>query len=185
MDSPASFEGLPCLSSFPDDCLHPEGEYDSRETLFKEISAWAKTRGYAFVTRRSKKESTGKLTITYSCDSYYRPASPSSTRQRQTTTCGTLCPFSVLAKQSLDKTTWSVRHRLHLKYSSHNHELSLHLSAYLVHRKLSEEDRAKLSSLLSAGIAPKDIRTYIRQNCDTLATAGRLQSHCRRQARSL
>ena len=162
MDSPALFESFTCLTSFPDDCLPPECEYDSRESLFKEISAWAKTRGYAFITGRSKKEKTGKLTITYSCDRCYAPASPSSKRQRKTTTRGTLCPFSILAKQSLDKTTWSIRHRLDQKHSLHNHKPSLHLSTHPVHRKLSNKDRTKVSSLLNAGIASKDIRIYIR-----------------------
>jgi len=80
MVSLASFESLPYFSSFPDDCLPPEGDYDSRETLFKEISAWAKARGYAFITGRSKKETTGRLTIIYLCDRCYRPASPSRER---------------------------------------------------------------------------------------------------------
>ena len=54
--------------------------------------------------------------------------------------------------------------------SSHNHEPSQHLSAHPAHRILSEEDKSKVASLSEAGIAPRDIRTYIRQNSNTIAT---------------
>ena len=43
-------------TSFADDCLPPEAEYESRNVLFKAINAWAATKGYAFVTKRSTQE---------------------------------------------------------------------------------------------------------------------------------
>ena len=39
-----------------------------------------------------------------------------------------------------------------------------------MHRILSDQDKSIISSLANAGIAPKDIRTYIRQNSKTIAT---------------
>ncbi|KAJ0130835.1 Catechol 1,2-dioxygenase [Fusarium oxysporum f. sp. albedinis] len=56
---------------------------------------------------------------------------------RKTTTRGTGCPFSVLAKESLDKTTWSLQHRPDKEYPKHNHPPSQHPSAHPVHRKLN------------------------------------------------
>jgi hypothetical protein len=162
-----SVEGI---ASFPDDCLPPEGDYESRDALIKSINAWAAARGYAFVTGRSTKEKTGRQTVTYTCDRACRPPNALKDRQRKTTTRGTNCQFSVLAKESLDKSTWALRHRPDKRYSSHNHEPSQHPSAHPVHRILSKEDRTKLANLSNSGIAPKDIRSYIRQNCNTMAT---------------
>src|SRR5688572_26475420 len=98
------------VNRFSDDCLPPEGDYDSRDALFTAINAWAAPRGYAFRTGRSKKERTGKLTLTFTCDRACRPPSASKERQRRTTTRGTGCQFSVLAKQSSDLATWALRH---------------------------------------------------------------------------
>lgn len=63
-----------------------------------------------------------------------------------------------------------MRHHPGVQYSSHNHEPSQHPSDHAVYRTLSEEDRSKVSSLSNAGIAPRDIRTYFRQNCNNIAT---------------
>ncbi len=164
---PTSIEGT---RLFADNCLPPEGDHESRDALFKSINTWASARGYAFVTGRSTKEKSGRQTITYTCDRACRPPDASKVRQRKTTTRGTNCQFSILAKQSFDKTTWILKHRPGSQFSLHNHEPSQHPSAHPVHRTLSEDDNAKVVSLSNAGIAPKDIRTYIRQNCNTIAT---------------
>ncbi|KAL2891664.1 hypothetical protein HOO65_011022 [Ceratocystis lukuohia] len=163
----ASVEVVP---SFPDDCLPPEREYESRELLLQSINSYALDRGYAFVTGRSTREKSDRLTVTYTCDRACKPPDASKSRKRQTTTRGTNCPFSILAKQSLDKTTWALKHRPDRRFSLHNHEPSHHPSAHPVHRILSAADQSKIASLSDAGIAPKDIRTYIRQNSDSIAT---------------
>jgi hypothetical protein len=155
---------------FPDNCLPPEGEYESRDAVCKAINAWAAPRGYAFINGRSTKEETGRHTITYLCDRRSKPPNALKERQRKTTTRGTGCEFSVLAKESLDKRTWTLRHRSDQRFSSHNHEPSQHPSSHPVHRVLSGEHMSQLTSLLNAGIAPKDIRTYIRQNTTSIAT---------------
>ena len=160
----------PALGAFREGCLPPECDYESRDALFKAINAWAAPRGYAFTTGKSTKEKTGRRTVTYSCDRSCRPPNSSKERQRKTTTRGTGCPFSVLAKESRDKKTWTLRHRPDERFSLHNHEPSQHPSAHPIHCTLSEEDTAHLRSLSNAGIAPKDIRTYIRQNTSSIAT---------------
>jgi hypothetical protein len=155
---------------FPDDCLPPEAIYSSREALYEAINSWAKQRDYAFVVGRSKKESTKRLTVTYTCDRARRPPKSSEGRKRQTTSRSTCCQFSVLAKQSLDHTTWSLKHRQGRQYAVHNHEPSLHETAHPSHRVLSEADKATISGLTDARIAPKDIQTFLRQNSNTIAT---------------
>ena len=156
--------------SFPEDTLPPERDYESRHALFKSINAWAETRGYAFTTGRSTKERSGKLTITYTCDRSCHSPDISKERHRKTTTRGTGCKFSVLAKESLDKSAWSLKHRLDKQFSLHNHMPSKHPSAHPVHRRLSTTDANKVSALSNAGVSPKDIRTFLHQNSDSLAT---------------
>ena len=157
-------------TAFSDDCLPPEGEYESRDAVFKAINTWAAPRGYAFINGRSTKEKTGRLSITYQCDRRAKPPAASKERQRKTTTRGTGCEFSVLAKESLDKTTWTLRHRPDRRFSQHNHEPSLHPSAHPTHRALSIEGLLQSSSISNAGISPKDIRTYIHQTSASVAT---------------
>ena len=164
-------------ASFADDCLPPERNYELQDALFKSINVWAATKGYAFTTGRSTKEKSGRQIITYACDRSCRPPSISKERQRNTTTRGTGCQFSVLAKESLDKGTWSLRHRPDKRFALHNHIPSQHPSAHPAHRTLSEEDATTLASLTNAGIAPKDIRIYMQQNSDSLATQQDIYNH--------
>jgi hypothetical protein len=169
-------------SLFPDDVLPPECDYVSRDALIKSINAWAESRGYAFTTGRSTTERSGKQTITYTCDRSCQPPDISRDRQRKTTTRGTGCNFSVLAKESLDKCSWSLRHRLDRQFSLHNHMPSNHPSAHPVHRRLCSDDVNAVSALSNAGIAPKDIRTYVQQTSLFLCNpAGYLQSNCCRE----
>ncbi|KAL2139328.1 hypothetical protein VTI28DRAFT_5342 [Corynascus sepedonium] len=128
-----------------------------------------KTKGYAFITGRSTKERTGRRTITYTCDRHCRPPSASRERQRKTTTRGTGCQFSVLAKETLDR-TWTLRHRPDKRFSTHNQEPSHHPSAHPVHRQLSKDDTIQLARLVNSGITPKDITTYMRQNSNSTVT---------------
>ena len=46
--------------TFPIDMLPPLGEYDSCQSLLEAINSWAKPRGYAFTTLRSKKTTSGR-----------------------------------------------------------------------------------------------------------------------------
>lgn len=157
-------------AAFPDDILPPEGIYDSRESLLMAINSWAKPRGYAFATGKSTKTPNRRVRVVFACDRNKKPPNPSTERKRRTYTRGTACKFSVLAKESLDGTSWVLSHRAGQEYAIHNHEPSQHPSAHPAHRQLSSEDRSTLTSLTSAGIAPKDIRTFLRQNLDIIPT---------------
>jgi hypothetical protein len=157
-------------NQFPADCLPPEGEYGSRDEVYKALNAWAAPRGYAFVTGRSHKEISGRVSVTYTCDRACRPPNASESRKRQTSTRGTGCQFSVLAKQSYDKTTWAVKHRPDSRFAIHNHQPSWHQSAHPVHRVLSTTEKATIGNLANAGVAPKDIRTHMRQHSSIIAT---------------
>lgn len=170
---------------FPADCLPPEREYSTRDAAYKALNAWAAARGYAFVTRRSHKETSGRVSVTYTCDRACRPPDASESRKRQTSTRGTGCQFSVLAKQSLDKTTWAVKHRPDGRFAVHNHEPSWHQSAHPVHRVLSSTEKATIGDLTNAGVAPKDIRTHLRQHSDTIATQQDIYNRIAESKRSL
>lgn len=155
---------------FSDDCLPPEREYGSREALHAAINAWAAPRGYAFVTGKSKKTESGRRIVFFSCDRGGAPPKASGVRQRSTTTRRTGCQFSVLAKEALDKTTWRLTHRPGSEFAHHNHEPSTSMSAHPVHRQLSNADRSTINNLANAGVAPKEIRSYLRQNTESHAT---------------
>lgn len=53
---------------FSDDCLLPEGYFESQRALFESINSWAMTRGYAFITQRSIKKKNGHSTVIYACN---------------------------------------------------------------------------------------------------------------------
>lgn len=158
------------IASFPEDCLPPEADYITRDALFEAINSWAAPKGYAFINGRSTKERSGKQTVTYICDRRRNHQIISKERQRKTTTRATGCEFSVLGKQSLDKTTWTVKHRSDKKFTLHNHEPSWNRTAHPVLRTLSKECVSQVSSLTNAGVAPREIRTYIRQNSNSTAS---------------
>lgn len=162
----------PNAAEFSIDCLPPEAEYNSRDELVTAINTWAATQGYAFITRKSTTKSSGRKIVTYACDKSWKPSSSiNANAKRKTTTRGTGCLFSVLAKESLDKTTWSLHHRPDEKFLKHNHPPSHHPSAHPVHRQLDASGKATLSELVSAGISPRDIQTFLRQqDPDFLAT---------------
>ncbi|KYK58635.1 hypothetical protein DCS_05652 [Drechmeria coniospora] len=159
---------------FPEDCLPPERDYPSRDALFASINAWAAPRGYAFTTGRSTKEKSGKQTVTFSCDRAVRPSRPADDpqrrRRRRTTTRGTGCHFSVLAKESLDRTRWSLKHRPGTQSSTHNHAPSRSTAAHPVHRALSSKDQVVIDTLTNVGLKPKEITAYLRQNSTSAAS---------------
>lgn len=163
---------------FPADCLPPEGEFESRDALFAAINAWAAPRGYAFTTGRStRKKANGRLTVTYTCDRAGRPGAHRGKgdkpmeQKRQTSTRITGCQFSINAKQDFDGTQWYVKHRPGSQCAVHNHEPSPHISAHPSLRALSASDEATISDLTQASIAPRDIRTYLRQNSSSAVMA--------------
>jgi hypothetical protein len=109
---------------FPDDVLPPEGIYESRESLFNTINSWAKPRGYAFTTGKSLKTPNDRVRVIFACDRNKPPPSASTERVRRTSSRRTGCKFSVLAKQSLDGSTWVLSHRPDDECAKHNHARS-------------------------------------------------------------
>ncbi len=156
--------------AWPDDALPPEAVYGSRESLLAAINSWAKPRGDAFTTGKSRKTPTGRVKVVYACDRNKLPPSTASNRQRHTSSRRTDCKFSVLAKESLDGTSWTLQHRPDREYSLHNHPPSEDASAHPAHRQLQEADKIKISDLATIGSTPRDITTYIREKSHILAT---------------
>jgi len=155
-------------ATFPDDCLPPEGVYESRHALFRSINTWAAARGYAFSTSKSTKEKTGRTTITFACDRHALPQSADTRqRQRKRTSRGTGCPFSVLGKESSGD-TWVLKYRPDHRFSQHNHEPSQHPSAHPVHRRLSS-GISRLATFSNAGLTPREMQILV-QGSGSLAT---------------
>ena len=160
---------MTAFTIFPDNCLPPEGLFESRKALFKSINTYARPQGYAFTTGKSTTKKTGRTTITYAYDRGRQL--PSLNRniirkgKRKTTTRITNYPFSVLAKESSEG--WTLKHRPGARHALHNHEPSLHPSTHPVLRQLSRTPELKTFS--NTGLAPKEIQTVVQEN-GSLAT---------------
>lgn len=71
---------------------------------------------------------------------------------------------------SLCKTTWSLRHRPGAGFGKRNHESSPNEAVHTQHRQLSSFDASKVQQFANAGVAPKEIRSYLHMNSDMLVT---------------
>ncbi|KAI8720121.1 MULE domain-containing protein [Fusarium sp. LHS14.1] len=153
---------------FPEDALPPEGQFRSREELTAAINDWAAPRGYAFISQRSSKSISGRLTVTFACD---RAGIPVATGKgvRKSASRRTGCLFSIIAKESICGTQWHIRHRPDPRSYSHNHAPSSTPMAHPVHRQLSRSDKATVRQMANAGIQPREIRSYLHETSDTLA----------------
>ena len=122
------------MATFPDDCLPPEGFFESRNALFKSINSYTEPRGYAFTTQRSIYETNGFLKVYYVCDRSRRLPSLDDLREgkRKTTTRMTNCPFLVLAKESSEG--WTLKHRPEVRFAIYNHEPNVYPFAHPVYR---------------------------------------------------
>ncbi|KAJ0127445.1 Uncharacterized protein HZ326_29452 [Fusarium oxysporum f. sp. albedinis] len=156
---------------WPDDVLPPEATYPSRESLLEAINKWAKPRGYAFVARRSNRTANGRSCVYFSCDrggGKYTPIA-NTERKRNRVTQRTGCMFSVIGKESLCKTQWSLRHRPDPSYSHHNHGPTAGDGvAHTTHRSLANEDLLMVKKLVLAGVEQRQIKTFLLQNTDAL-----------------
>lgn len=163
------------LRQFPDDYMAPtaiytsQGPYNHPKMRYKAMNRWAATRGYAFVIGRFRTTLNGRHTVIYNCDrgAGHTPSSIGQPRQRQATKRRTRCSFSVAAKESLCKASRTLRHRDGLIYYTHNHEPSLQQIAHPKHRQLMGIDRSLVQGMASAGIALKEIRSYLRTQLET------------------
>ncbi|OAQ58261.2 transposase-like protein [Pochonia chlamydosporia 170] len=98
------------------------------------------------------------------------PPSSAIRRVRNTSSRRTGCKFSILAKQSLDGRTWVLTHRPNGECARHNHPPSEDPSAHPAHRRFGERDATTVSNLAISGIAPREIRTYVHNHSESLAT---------------
>jgi hypothetical protein len=144
-------------------------EYMIHVRLSLRLSILGQSLGATFTTGKSTKTSSGRVKVIFACD---RNKPPSATVERNRLTCSprTGCEFSVLAKESLDKASWVVSHRQDKKYAEHNHSPSGDPSAHPAHRRLHENDIQLISRLTASGAAPREIRAYLHNNSNTLAT---------------
>src|SRR6187549_1580589 len=94
MDQPS-----PAAAAWAEDALLPEAIYPTRQSLLSAINIWAKPRGYAFTTGKSRKTANSRVKVVFVCD---RSGQPPKASERKRLTCSrrTGCEFSVLAKES-------------------------------------------------------------------------------------
>lgn len=83
---------------FVDNILLPEGIYELRESLFKAINSWAKSRGYTFTTGKSSKTPNSRVKIVYAYDRNRLLPSSLIEQVRCTSSQKIGYKFSVLAK---------------------------------------------------------------------------------------
>lgn len=102
--------------------LPPETTYSSRQSLTKDINAWATPRGFTFVSRSSAKRKNGELRVYFSCNRRNKPPGPLPNRRNASQATG--CEYSVLARGSSDG-SWQLTHRGGPKYARHNHPLNV------------------------------------------------------------
>ena len=163
------------VGTFADNALPPEGQHSSREQLRISINDHAAKHGYAFIAQRSKKTVSGKTIVIFVCDRGGGQPPPPGARagqQRETVSRRTGCKFSIIAAESTCRSFWSIKHRDKVEFKHHNHEPSTGRLAHLTHRQLSMSTRdvRKVHELTNAGIAPREIRSYLQQNSSTIAT---------------
>ncbi len=163
------------MDQFPGDVLPPEGVYESREAVLTAIQTWAKPRGYAFVAGKSSRTPNSRVKVLFVCDRFGQPRGQRNVGQdtdqtRRTTSRKTGCQFSVLAKESLDKSHWTLSHRSNQACAQHNHLPSPSASVHQVHRQLRESDTTIIAGLVAADSRPQEIRTYLYNVSETLAT---------------
>jgi hypothetical protein len=121
--------------------LPPPAVYSSKEALLEAIQAWAKPRGYAFTTCRSKRIGEGRQKVVFACDRY-KPVYIEAPHIRNTSSRAIGCPFSVLGVELGGQLGWELRHRPEYKFSTYNHALSLNPAAHPSHRHTPAQDQA-------------------------------------------
>jgi hypothetical protein len=129
--------------------LPPLATYPSREALFEAIQGWAKSRGYAFITGKSKKLESGRSKVYYACDRRATIRNIAMNRVRETQNRGSGCLFSIVGIEVLGL-GWEIRYRPESKFNSHNHLPSQHPAAHSIYRHLSIQSQNIAQQLFSA-----------------------------------
>ena len=155
---PGNAPDAPAMLSLP-----PLATYPSREALFEAIQAWAKLRGYAFITGKSKKTESGRRKVYYACDrKALTQPNTAMNRVRNTQSRGLGCPFSILGIES-PGLGWEVRYRSGAQFNTHNHLPSKSPAAHPSHRHLSIKAQNTAKQLHLAGVQPQNTLTFMRQ----------------------
>jgi hypothetical protein len=129
----------------------PLAIYPSREALFEAIQAWAKPRGYAFITSKSKKIEDGRYKVYYACDRR-PPIRPNIVpKVRHTQSRGSGCQFSIASVELPLGSGWEVRYRPIAEYNTHNHPPSESPATHSSHRHLLIKAQNTARRLYSAG----------------------------------
>ena len=160
---PGNAPDAPAMLSLP-----PLATYPSRGALFEAIQAWARLRGYAFITGKSKKIEDGRNKVYYACDrrtSIKTPIRPNiaANRVRNTQSRGLGCQFSIVGVESPLGLGWEVRYRPGAQFNTHNHLPSESPAAHPSHRHLSIKAQNTAKQLHLAGVQPRNTLTFMRQ----------------------
>ena len=144
--------------------LPPLATYPSRIALFEAIQSWAKLRGYAFITGKSKRIEDGRSKVYYACDRK-PPIRPNIARDRarNTQSRGSGCQFSVVGVESPLGLGWEVRFRPGAQFNTHNHLPSKSPAVHVSHRHLSIEAQNTAKQLYSAGVQPRNTVAIMRE----------------------
>jgi hypothetical protein len=131
--------------------LPPLATYPSKDALFEAIQDWAKPRGYAFITSRSKRLESGRHKVFYACDRRATIRNLNTIRIRETQTRGSGCQFSIIGVELQGGLSWEVRYRPSSEFNTHNHLPSQNPAAHPTHRHLSIQAQNTAQTLFSAG----------------------------------
>ena len=130
--------------------LPPLAIYPSREALFEAIQAWAKPRGYVFITGKSKRLKSGRCKVFYACDRRATTRNLAIVRVQDTQTRGSGCQFSIIRVESLGL-GWETKYRPEPDFNTHNHPPSQDPAAHPAHRRLPVQAQNTAQNLFSAG----------------------------------
>jgi len=131
--------------------LPPLATYPTKEALFEGIQKWAKDRGYAFTTGKSKRVGVARRQkVHYACDRSRALANPPAQPIRSTQSRSTQCPFSILVVET-PALGWELRYRAEARFHTHNHPPSQSPAAYPSHQHLTIQAQATTRDLFSVG----------------------------------
>ena len=143
---PPPLPQLPVMLALP-----PLATYPTKDALFEAIQGWAKLRGYAFITSRSKRLDSGRHKVFYACDRRATIRNLGVIRTRDTQTRGSGCQFSIVGVELLGGLSWEVRYRPGSEFNTHNHLPTQDPAVHSAHRHLPIQAQNLAQSLFSAG----------------------------------
>jgi len=144
--------------------------FNTREELISAVRDHYKQQGVVTTIKRSDSK---KGKVIFGCDRSgkyrNRVSLTEDTRQRQTSTRLTECPFEVKGKRQLvdGQESWSV----FVVSEEHNHEHGVNLIGHPYVRRLSSEEKTTIHSMSLSGIRPSQMLSYLKEehgNCNAI-----------------